>query len=77
MLHFLPFAHTLGRIEQFISFDANLLSAYAESMDAVGDNMAEVKPHIMVSVPRLSSMISERSSRTSVCALMFTATLIS
>ncbi|NIO16873.1 MAG: AMP-binding protein [Deltaproteobacteria bacterium] len=60
MLHFLPFAHTLGRIEQFISFDANLVSAYAESMEAVGDNMAEVKPHIMVSVPRLYEKFYDR-----------------
>lgn len=60
MLHFLPFAHTLGRIEQFISFDANLISAYAESMDAVGDNMVEVRPHIMVSVPRLYEKFYDR-----------------
>lgn len=60
MLHFLPFAHTLGRIEQFISFDASLISAYAESIDAVGDNMAEVKPHFMVSVPRLYEKFYDR-----------------
>ncbi len=60
MLHFLPFAHTLGRIEQFISFDAKLISAYAENLDAVGDNMVEVRPHIMVSVPRLYEKFYDR-----------------
>jgi long-chain acyl-CoA synthetase len=60
ILHFLPFAHSLGRIEQFIALDSGLLSAYAENIQTVGDDMGEIKPHLMFSVPRLYEKFYER-----------------
>ncbi len=60
ILHFLPFAHSLGRLEEFIALDAGLISTYAESISAVGENMKEVKPHLMFSVPRLYEKFYEK-----------------
>jgi len=60
ILHFLPFAHSLGRLEEFIALDAGLISAYAESISSVGENMGEIKPHLMFSVPRLYEKFYEK-----------------
>ncbi len=53
MLHFLPFAHVLGRVEEFLAIDGKMVSAYARNLQTVAEDMASVRPHIMVSVPRL------------------------
>jgi len=60
ILHFLPFAHSLGRLEQFLAIDMNLLEAYAENINTVPDNMVEIKPHLMFSVPRLYEKFYDR-----------------
>ncbi|RMG58616.1 MAG: long-chain fatty acid--CoA ligase [Deltaproteobacteria bacterium] len=60
ILHFLPFAHSLGRVEQFIALDVNLLQAYAENINTVPEDMVEIKPHIMFSVPRLYEKFYDR-----------------
>ncbi len=52
-LSFLPLAHSLGRIEHFLAFDAMAVSAFARSLQTVGEDLAAVRPEIMVSVPRL------------------------
>jgi len=52
-LQFLPLAHSLGRLEHFLTFDAMAVSAFARSIQSVGDDLPIVKPEIMVSVPRL------------------------
>ncbi|GAB4368579.1 MAG: long-chain fatty acid--CoA ligase [Deltaproteobacteria bacterium] len=53
MLQFLPLAHSLGRLEHFLSFDVMAVSAFARSIQTVGEDLALVRPEIMVSVPRL------------------------
>jgi long-chain acyl-CoA synthetase len=53
MLHFLPTAHTLGRMEHILSFDVMIVSAFARSVQTVAEDLAAVRPDIMVSVPRL------------------------
>lgn len=53
ILHFLPLAHSLGRLEHFLSFDAMMVSAFARSIQTVADDLAAVRPEIMFSVPRL------------------------
>jgi long-chain acyl-CoA synthetase len=53
ILHFLPFAHVLGRVEEFLAVGGKLVSAYARSLQTVAEDMPSVRPHIMVSVPRL------------------------
>ncbi len=52
-LQFLPLAHSLGRLEHFLTFDALAVSAFARSIQSVGDDLPAVRPEIMVSVPRL------------------------
>jgi long-chain acyl-CoA synthetase len=53
MLQFLPLAHVLGRFEHFLSFDAMTVTAFARSIQTVAEDLPAVRPHIMVSVPRL------------------------
>ncbi|HEX8043295.1 long-chain fatty acid--CoA ligase [Candidatus Deferrimicrobium sp.] len=52
-LQFLPLAHSLGRLEHFLTFDAMAVSAFARSLQTVAEDLATVRPEIMVSVPRL------------------------
>lgn len=52
-LTFLPYAHVLGRVEHWGScFNGHTL-AYAESIEKVRSNLAEVKPDFMIAVPRI------------------------
>jgi long-chain acyl-CoA synthetase len=53
MLQFLPLAHVLGRFEHFLSFDAMAVTAFARGIQTVAEDLPIVRPHIMVSVPRL------------------------
>src|SRR5512134_379736 len=53
MLQFLPLAHVLGRFEHFLSFDAMAVTAFARGIQTVAEDLPAVRPHIMVSVPRL------------------------
>jgi len=52
-LQFLPLAHSLGRLEHFLAFDAMAVSSFARSLLTVAEDLAAVRPEIMVSVPRL------------------------
>ena len=53
LLTFLPFSHILARIEHFCSVVIGWSLSYAESVDKIGDNMREIKPTLMFSVPRI------------------------
>jgi long-chain acyl-CoA synthetase len=53
VLSWLPLSHVLERMVTFTLLYKGCTIAYAESLDTVAENMPEVKPHIMVSVPRL------------------------
>ncbi len=53
LLQFLPLAHSLGRLEHFLTFDVMAVSAFARNIQTVGEDLALVRPEIMVSVPRL------------------------
>ncbi|MBI5904519.1 MAG: long-chain fatty acid--CoA ligase [Deltaproteobacteria bacterium] len=52
-LQFLPLAHSLGRLEHFLTSDAMAVSAFARSLTTVAEDLALARPEIMVSVPRL------------------------
>ncbi len=52
-LLFLPLAHCFARLESFIGVHRGLITAFAEHLDKVADNLREVKPHFIFGVPRL------------------------
>ncbi len=52
-LLFLPLAHSFGRLESFLGVHRGLTTAFAESIDKLRDNLPEVKPDFIFSVPRV------------------------
>jgi len=56
-LSFLPLSHVLERMVTFTYIYAGCTIAYAESVESVAQNLLEVRPHIMVSVPRVFEKI--------------------
>lgn len=56
-LSFLPYAHILGRIEHWGHLYIGFTMAYAESIEKVRGNLADVRPTIMVAVPRIFEKI--------------------
>jgi len=57
VLSFLPLSHVLERMVTFTYLYKGCSIAYAESIETVAENLIEVKPHIMVSVPRVFEKI--------------------
>lgn len=52
-LSFLPLSHSFERLVSHASYYAGASTYYAESLDKIADNLKEVKPHYMFSVPRI------------------------
>ncbi len=52
-LLFLPLAHSFARLESFLGVYHGLTTAFAENLDKVGENLKEVRPHFICSVPRV------------------------
>jgi long-chain acyl-CoA synthetase len=52
-LLFLPLAHVFARLITFVALYSSLTLAFAESIQAVGENLREVRPHFIASVPRV------------------------
>lgn len=52
-LSFLPYAHVLGRIEHWGHTYIGYTMAYAESIDQIRYNLKEIRPTIMIAVPRI------------------------
>ncbi len=59
-LSFLPLSHIFERTGDYYLFANGVAIAYAESVDSVPVNMSEVKPSLMMSVPRLYEKIYAR-----------------
>lgn len=59
-LSFLPLSHIFERTGDYFLFSNGVRIAYAESVDTVPINMSEVKPSLMMSVPRLYEKIYAR-----------------
>ena len=57
ILSFLPLSHVLERMTTFSFLYKGATIAYAESIDTVAENLIEVRPTIMISVPRLFDKI--------------------
>ncbi|MDQ6829639.1 MAG: long-chain fatty acid--CoA ligase [Gemmatimonadota bacterium] len=56
-LSFLPLSHVLERMFDFLMFAGGVSIAYVESMDTILANIGEVKPTLVVSVPRIYEKI--------------------
>jgi len=52
-LLFLPLAHSFARLEAFTGVYRGLTTAFAESIDKLRENLPEVRPHFIASVPRV------------------------
>lgn len=60
-LSFLPLSHVLERTAgYYLSLVAGMTMAYAEDVTTVPENMMEIKPHTMTSVPRLYEKIYDK-----------------
>lgn len=56
-LVFLPLSHVLGRCDSLLPLVFGWQSVYAESMEKLVDNLAVVKPTVMIAVPRIFEKI--------------------
>jgi long-chain acyl-CoA synthetase len=59
-LSFLPLAHSFERTVDYIYFYRGCSIAYAESVQAVAQNLSEVHPQVFVSVPRVYEKVLAR-----------------
>jgi long-chain acyl-CoA synthetase len=59
-LSFLPLNHIFERMVTYIFLRAGIQIWYAESMEAIGENLREVKPIVFTTVPRLLEKVYER-----------------
>jgi long-chain acyl-CoA synthetase len=59
-LSMLPLSHIFERMVAYTLFHAGVVINYAESIDALRDNLLEVKPTIMLSVPRVYEKVYAR-----------------
>ncbi|MCX6565296.1 MAG: AMP-binding protein [Candidatus Aminicenantes bacterium] len=60
ILSFLPLSHVLERMTTFSFLYKGATLAFAESIDTVAENLLEIHPTIMVSVPRLFEKLYSR-----------------
>jgi long-chain acyl-CoA synthetase len=59
-LTYLPFSHIFERAVIYVYLHVGTVVAFAESIDSVADNMREVRPTAMTSVPRMFEKIYAR-----------------
>ena len=60
VLSFLPLSHVLERMATFTYIYRGCTIGFAESLETVAQNLLEIKPHIMVNVPRVLEKIYSR-----------------
>ena len=59
-LSMLPLSHVYERMVDYVMFHAGVVIAYAESFDKVAQNLQEVRPTVVLSVPRLYEKVYAR-----------------
>jgi len=60
VLTFLPTCHVYERMLHYLYMYVGASIYYAESMDTIGENIREVKPHVFTAVPRLLEKVFDR-----------------
>jgi long-chain acyl-CoA synthetase len=60
VLTFLPVCHIYERMLHYLFMHIGCSIHFAESIDTIGDNIREVKPHVFSAVPRLIEKVFER-----------------
>lgn len=59
-LSFLPLCHVFERMIDYLYIYKSVSIYYAESIDSIGDDLKEVKPHIFGTVPRLLEKVYDK-----------------
>jgi long-chain acyl-CoA synthetase len=59
-LLFLPLAHSFARMESFLGIRLGLTTAFAESIDRLPENLREMSPDFLCSVPRVFEKVYGR-----------------
>ena len=59
-LSFLPLNHIFERMVSYLYLFRGAGIYYAESLDTIGENLKEVKPHLFTTVPRLLEKVYDR-----------------
>ena len=59
-LSFLPLNHIFERMVTYLYLYKGISIYYAESLETIGDNLKEVKPHLFTTVPRLLEKVYDR-----------------
>ncbi len=59
-LLFLPLAHSFARLEAFMAVHRGLVTAFAERLDTLGDDLRDVRPHFVFAVPRVFEKLRAR-----------------
>jgi len=60
VLTFLPVCHVYERMLHYLYMHLGAAIYFAESLDTIGDNIREVKPHVFTAVPRLLEKVYDR-----------------
>lgn len=60
VLSFLPVCHVYERMLHYLYMYLGSSIHFAESMDTIGENIREVKPHVFTAVPRLLEKVYDR-----------------
>ncbi len=60
VLSFLPLNHIFERMVSYLYLFKGMSIYYAESLDTIGENLKEVKPHMFTTVPRLLEKVYDR-----------------
>jgi long-chain acyl-CoA synthetase len=59
-LSFLPLCHSFERVVTYIFMFKSISCYYAESMETIGENLKEIKPHVFSTVPRLLEKVYDK-----------------
>lgn len=60
VLTFLPICHVYERMLHYLYMYMGSAIYFAESLDTIGDNIREVKPHVFTAVPRLIEKVFDK-----------------